>query len=92
MPDSERSDGHVELLTGEALESVLAVLPEGVAYQVTSVALVQFPSAMNVRSEPHALWLVPVCVDHHTVVHIGHEDPVTHTSVYDGSLVTSQAC
>lgn len=91
-PDRGESTGDVELLTGAALESALAVLPEGVASHVTSVAVLHLPSDVRTESEPEALWHTEECVGGHVVVHIGHEDPATHTSVYDGSVTTSISC
>jgi hypothetical protein len=92
MPDMGEHTGDVELHTGAALESALAVLPDGVASQGTSVAVLRLPSDVDIESEPNALWHTEACVDGHLVVHIGHEDPATHTSVYDGSVTTSIPC
>lgn len=82
----------VEVLSGNALDSILKVLPEGVAPLVESAVSLQWTAAGGDESKPNALWITTICVDHHTHVLVGHEDPVSHTSVFDGETVTTQPC
>lgn len=79
------------ILTGDPLESALAPLPYGVADAVIVAYELHLPTGVLDEGTPHQI-LYHQCSGGHIVIHIGHEDPATGTSVYDGSVETSISC
>lgn len=90
-PDGGHDDGQVHRLSGDALASVLAAIPDDVAARAIAAALSYSPSGSDAQP-PDAHWSITVCVNGHWVMYVGHEDPVTLTSVYDGKVVMSATC
>jgi uncharacterized protein YcnI len=83
---------HAEVLTGAHLQAVLSVLPPYAAGHVTRVVRIHLPVGATDEPMPNAWWSTSICENGHVVTYIGHEDPATATSVFDGSVTTTLAC
>lgn len=87
----ETSKVVAELLSGDRLESVRRVLPDGVASRVNFALELHLPSG-TFRADPTALWLITVCDGGSITLYVGHEDPVAQMSISDGTVYTTMAC
>ena len=91
-PSPESSKGRLEMLAGSQLAAALNALPDAVAAGNPTMFAIHAPTSSDDEFPLGATWSTAACENHHIVMHFGHEDTVTHTSVYDGSTPTSIAC
>jgi hypothetical protein len=95
---NEAGDGEphqtAELVGGGFLATVPPDLVDRVDIDRSVFVLVSL--ALSVEDPPlqpiSTTWITAACENEHVVMHYGHEDPNTMTSVYDGSVATSVPC
>ncbi len=84
----------VELVGGGFLATVPPDLVDRVDIDRSVFVLVSLAVSVD-DSHPLPItstWSTAACENSHVVMHYGHEDPNTMTSVYDGSVVTGVPC
>lgn len=84
----------VNIEGGGFLSSVPSELGDRVDVDDSLFVVVRIPPAADdSHGQPiDTTWDTASCEDGHVVMHYGHEDPNTMTSVYDGAVPTSVPC
>lgn len=90
------TDQVVEVVDGEFLASTPSDLANRVDLAGSLFAVVRTEPAVVAGDSPslpiETTWDTASCENGHVVMHYGHEDPNTMTSVYDGPVVTTVPC
>lgn len=90
------TDTVVEVVDGEFLASTPSDLADRVDLAGSLFAVIRTGASLAASDSPslpiETTWDTASCENGHVVMHYGHEDPNTMTSVYDGPVVTSVPC
>jgi hypothetical protein len=90
------TDPVVEVVDGGFLASAPSDLADRVDLAGSLFAVVRTGPALAAGDSPslpiETTWDTASCENGHVVMHYGHEDPNTMTSVYDGPVATSVPC
>jgi hypothetical protein len=85
-------DASVEVVDSGFLASTPSGLLDRVDLDGSMFAVVRTPVAADDSHPIETTWDTAACENGHVVMHYGHEDPNTLTSVYDGAVTTSVPC
>lgn len=85
-------DASVEVVDCEFLASTPTGLLDRMDLVGSTFAVVRTAATADDSHPIETTWDTAACEDGHVVMHYGHEDPNTLTSVYDGAVTTSVPC